>query len=385
MMHEHKYFKQMKKSVLLFASFLVSIALFAQTGQATRTLTWDGLERQYIEYTPASYTGDEAVPVVFGLHGLGDNMNNFYSAIGMNLIADTAGFILIVPEAVEFSMYGYTATAWNSGASYMGITPNEDVDDTGFIMAVLDSLETHYNVDAEKVYAFGFSIGGYMCNRLACEHGERLNSIASVSATIGVGFTPETTTPVSVLQFHGTADETVAYENNDSGMDVIEYINFWKDINNTDTDSIYYQYPNVADDGLLFKRFIYPNGDAALAHIKVIGGEHNWYYTPSYDISYENEIWRFFRNKFDVTTGCKNLVTQKEFTAYPNPFKENVTIHTTQPAGKIQCYDMTGKSVFSKSIESTSTTLHLGRLNSGLYILEYSDGTTSTCKRIVKE
>ena len=71
--------------------------------------------------------------------------------IGMNYIADTANFILIVPQALMATYLGQElGTAWNSGASLYGITPNQNVDDVGFLMAVLDSLNNNYNIDNNK-------------------------------------------------------------------------------------------------------------------------------------------------------------------------------------------------------------------------------------------
>jgi polyhydroxybutyrate depolymerase len=356
-------------------TFLIGIALvcnaFAQL--ETRTMNWDELERTYLEYVPTNYSGDQAVPVVFGLHGLGDNMNDFYN-VGMNFIADTAGFILIVPQAETFSVYGQTSTAWNSGASLYGITPNENVDDTGFLMAVLDSLENNYNIDTESVYFFGFSMGGYMCNRLAAEVPDRINAIASVSGTMGINFTPDpsATDFVACLHFHGTADGTVEYTGNGSGMDADELVEFWRDNNGNDETPAFYEYPDIQSDGLTFERYVYPNGEAQVAHIKVIGGDHAWYYHPVNDIDYGKEMWKFLRYRFseDLTSIADSKTDLIAF--YPNPVKDKLTINNLDGTqSEVSIFNALGIEIDKKSINKSGT-FDLSDLADGVYYLRVS-------------
>ncbi len=364
---------------LLTAITIVSSA-FAQL--ETRTLNWDELERTYLEYVPTNYSGDEAVPVVFGLHGLGDDMNNFYN-VGMNYIADTAGFILIVPQAETFQ----TMTAWNSGASLYGITPNTDVDDTGFLMAVLDSLENNFNIDTESIYFFGFSMGGYMCNRLAAEVPERINAIASISGTMGVNFTPEpsTTDFVACLHFHGTADGTVQYTGNGSGMDADELVEFWRNNNGNDETPIVYNYPDTESDGLTFERYVYPNGENQVVHIKVIGGDHQWYYSPVNDVDYGTEIWTFFRNRFSEVPTNIPPTGDINISIYPNPASEYLKIDLNeQTETQIYLFNALGVQILCKTI-SNDFQLKIDNLPEGLYYLNIIQGNNQQTFPVSKQ
>ncbi len=360
---------------MLFVVLVSAVMCYAQL--ETREIMHDDTTRKYLEYIPANYTGNDAFPVVFGLHGLGDNMNNFYN-VGMNYIADTAGFILIIPEALEFSMMGYTMTAWNSGASLNGITPNTDVDDTGFLMSVLDSLENHYTIDTTQVYFFGLSMGGYMCNKLACEKADRINAIASVSGTMGINYTPEPVLPIACLHIHGTNDETVAYTGNTSGMDADSLVNFWVAHNNNDTAAIEYTYPDTVNDNLVFERYVYPNGDAQVAHIKVINGEHTWYYTPQNDIDYAREIWRFFKYRFPETEQQSIAsVTANAFEMFPNPASSlvNITFNETNAPDLINIYNSSGSLVKTITPDDFQFTLNVAEMPSGIYYLSTSSGS----------
>ena len=178
----------MKKIFTLLVLTVFVFGLYAQSGQTNKTMQYGGVERQYIEYIPANVLSP--APVVFVLHGLGDDMGNMFNATGFKQIADQHGWIVIVPQALEanVSLMGQNislGTAWNSGVSanlsFLGnIIVNDGVDDSGFIMAILDDLISTYNVDQANVFSMGFSMGGFMSNRLAIEHGDRINAIAPV-------------------------------------------------------------------------------------------------------------------------------------------------------------------------------------------------------------
>jgi polyhydroxybutyrate depolymerase len=57
---------------LISALLLLALPFLGVAQQTIEcTITHDGMERFYILYVPASYTGSESVPLLFNLHGLG--------------------------------------------------------------------------------------------------------------------------------------------------------------------------------------------------------------------------------------------------------------------------------------------------------------------------
>ena len=119
---------------------------------------------------------------MYAIRSYYDNMNAF-SGIGFNYVADLFGWIVITPQALDAVVLGQNfGAAWNSGAgaenvvynniNLGNIILNEDVDDSGFLMAVLDSLENNFNINTDSVFFTGFSLGGFMCNRIAAEHSD---------------------------------------------------------------------------------------------------------------------------------------------------------------------------------------------------------------------
>ena len=148
----------MKKYLLLVAFAFVMLGTEALGHYVLHTWTYGGLSREYYLYVPSSYDSTRPSPFVLVLHGLGDTISNFIG-IDMNLVADTGNFIFAVPQAITDPTFG--ASAWNSGAGEFSIQLNPNVDDVGFLNAIIDSTGAYYNLDQTRLYCTGFSMGGW--------------------------------------------------------------------------------------------------------------------------------------------------------------------------------------------------------------------------------
>ncbi len=362
---------------------LVSTFVFGQV-QTTRDLTWDSQARQYIEYIPTAYNSENPMPVMFCLHGLGDDMQNFHNSLELNQWGETANWIIITPQALDaqIPLMGSLGNAWNSGAGAEGIPIlgtvilNDNVDDAGFLMAILDSLENNLNINTDSVFFMGFSLGGFMSNRMAIEHGDRITAIASVSGTIGMAVKDQIpVAKVNTLHFHGTNDETIAYEdagfpiggtNYSTGLGAEQTVDYWKTHNQCGNEATHTFFPDEKEDGLTFERFLYKNESENIqtALIKANNGIHDWYYTPVNDIHYSIEIYKFFTNTMDFPTDIKNT-TIESLNIYPNPASD--ILFVSQDVDEIAIFDVTGKLVLK---EFNNNSINISALNSGLYIVK---------------
>lgn len=137
-----------------------------------REITVEGKTRKYWLYVPATLEGKEKVPVVFSLHGRGNNdkPDDKGKPIFTSL-AKEKNFIVVYPQGRDG---GSEKADWNNG--FVGTTgweaTGKENADTKFIKALVDKIQTDcktknaaYNnisVDPTKFYLCGFSMGGMM-------------------------------------------------------------------------------------------------------------------------------------------------------------------------------------------------------------------------------
>jgi polyhydroxybutyrate depolymerase len=195
-------------AVCLFSLALVSGAL-AQTVMHSFTLQHGGLDRAYLVHVPTSYNPASPMPVVLAFHGGGGSMK-LQAGDNYGLVdkAESAGFIAVFPNGYSRLRSGLLAT-WNAG-NCCGSARDRQVDDVGFVRAVLAQVQARYNVDRQRIFATGMSNGGMLSHRLACEMSDTLRAIAAVAGTDGT-LTCKPVRPISVLQIHALDDTHVLF------------------------------------------------------------------------------------------------------------------------------------------------------------------------------
>lgn len=367
----------------------LSFAFTAQAQTVTTSIQHGGLTRDFIRHVPSIYDAATPVPLVIVLHGLGDNMQNM-SQVGFHQVSDTANFIVLTPQALLDDLT--QATAWNSGAGTLGIGPNLDIDDVGFISALIDSTEAAFNIDPERIYVCGFSNGGFMTNRLACELNDRIMAFASVAGTIGGNITCDPGRVLPICHFHGTIDGNVGYDDSFFGGSVSDWLSFWKANNLCGPDEDYRHLANTFDDGYTVETYFYSDNGAPesrVLHYKVNGADHIWL-GPQNDVFYTFEIWRFFNNYplLPNATGISR-VEAPELSIYPNPTNGNsiMTLDPKNEVSKVTVTDLRGRAII-RLAGNASGRYELGSssLPSGIYSVTVvlTDGTMSV-SRLVKE
>lgn len=169
-----------------------------------------GSERPAAVNAPRDYDPSREYPVVLLLHGYGATgaAQDFF--LGVSALADDLDFIAVVPDG---TVDAGGSRFWN-GTDACCNFGRVAVDDVAYLRGLIEELDDSYRIDAGRVYALGHSNGGFMSYRLACEASETFVAIASLA---GAAFAdPEDCTPadfpVSVLQVHGTLDDTIRYD-----------------------------------------------------------------------------------------------------------------------------------------------------------------------------
>jgi polyhydroxybutyrate depolymerase len=355
--------------------------------QINGSFNFDGINRTWIVYLPVDYTQDESIPLLLALHGYtqtGQEMMNFS---GFNSIADTGDFVVVYPDGI--------ANSWN-----VGFSGGSTADDVGFLSALIDTLHQHYNIDLNRVYSTGFSNGGFMSYRLACELGNRIAAIAPVSGTMtdaaGSSCTPQREMPV--LHIHGTNDFVVSYNGGFGNQSVDQVLGFWNNYNDCPTSPVIENLPDLVAEGSTVQRYTWaPCTDSAeVVLLKVINGGHTWPGSvgvtgigiTNRDIIASSEIWNFVK-KFSLedATGVRPVLTSS-LNVYPNPSQGGLLVIESTDIMQGCVLDIAGidgRTVLTQRIKAgeNRNTTDISGLSPGLYLLRISGPATNMTTKLV--
>lgn len=203
-----------KRRPLLFAALavLAVLATGAAAADIEHNLLFQGQLRSYRLHLPDAGTPGVALPLVMALHGGGGNARNIERTSGLSDIADREGFAVVYPNGS--GRLRHALLTWNAG-NCCGRALDEQADDVGFLNAVLDDVIRRQPIDSRRIYVTGMSNGGMMAYRFGCEAAGRLAAIAPVAGAMNVACAPAV--PLSVIAFHGAADQHVLYEGGSPG------------------------------------------------------------------------------------------------------------------------------------------------------------------------
>lgn len=207
--------------------------------QYTGKVRFDGRNHRYFLYAPNPAVLKSSMPLVIGLHGGGSSVADFEIFTQLRQSAEKYGFALLLPE-------GFKRT-WNAGSCCAPAT-REGINHVQVIRAMVHAVEKRLEIDSGRVYATGYSNGGMMAYRLACQASDIITAIAPVAAyqmdqNLN-GAVPRTVyncqpqRPVPVLHLHGLQDQCAPFAGSPSAgpeggvrPPVEESIGFWRQQN----------------------------------------------------------------------------------------------------------------------------------------------------------
>ena len=238
----------------------------------------------------------DSIPLIINMHGTPSNawQQRLYSE--MDSYALPQNIAVVYPEGIN--------KTWNVGAG--------DVDDIGFIDALIDTIASQYNIDLDRIYACGMSMGGYMTYELACELSHKIAAFGSVTGTFihNENQQCKINRKVPIIHFHGTSGQYVLYGDSTSLFyDTVESsINFWIDRNDASLLSI--DTLDNQSDKTYVEKYVYTDelDSVEIVHFKVINGGHQWFGSKTgnlikwivgnnnHDINTNEELIKFFLN-----------------------------------------------------------------------------------------
>ena len=282
---------------------LVTSTMFACSQTKTpdmsslQTLTHDDVEREYGLFFPSDYDESSDIPLVVNIHGGCMDAASQMAVMNMRDLAEEHNFALVYPQGLP-EEGAEDCLIWNSGP-YATESNKTTADDLGFFEALIADMTGSYAIDSNRIYATGFSNGGFMTYALACYQSDIFAAVAPVAGMMTEEeINPDspnpcvTERPVPVVHLHGSADTAVTVDLGDAAVD------FWVSRNNTTQSAT-----NSVEDGYnTIEHASYTDGDngSAVEYYKIIGGYHETFNGMNYEGKNSlSIIWDFF-DQYDI-------------------------------------------------------------------------------------
>jgi polyhydroxybutyrate depolymerase len=162
------------------------------------TITFDGSSRSYVLYVPNTAPPASGYPVILGFHGgAGETPSQFAQQCYFPMMQQAAGYVQIYPQGVQDS--------WNCGDGWYGYAGANNIDDVGFVQAVVAQVANTVVIDKTRVYATGISLGAEFTAILACKVPLQIAAICQVSCSCQ-GAIVNPGLPMPVMLVKGSAD-----------------------------------------------------------------------------------------------------------------------------------------------------------------------------------
>ena len=191
----------------------ITLDLEIQPGRNHLRLIHNDIDRDVFIETPKNFKADKEYPVVFFFHGGGQTG----ASISMQELINEEQFIGVYPSGIS----GY----WNTGfetSSGRGST----ADDIAFVEFIFGYLDSQINVEQDKIFAAGMSMGAIFLNEQILHEPNRFSAAvlfmasfidceeSNIESTRCLKDYPNGINPdvsISVLTVHGMRDDLVPY------------------------------------------------------------------------------------------------------------------------------------------------------------------------------
>jgi|GEM_PF-1018169 len=251
-----------------------------------------GMERYFNIFIPSDYNSVIQSPLVLDFHGYASNGFKQEQLSLFDPLARQNNFIVIYPEGTRDKS---GALAWNTG-----LYPSIHANDVLFVSNILNYVQSNLCIDPTRIYATGFSNGGGFVNELALTMFNRIAAFAPVSGSYVTPFNDAIKRTVSIIEFHGTEDNTNPYGGDKlrKEFSITDWIKNWVKQDKCKQTQVIYKTQNVIGYGSVGCQ-----NQSAVVHYQLIGEHHVWpisLFKQSVDqktqyVDAASIIWDFFQ------------------------------------------------------------------------------------------
>jgi len=170
-----------------------------------------GGDRPVTVYIPEGIDPKTPTPLFLLLHGFGASGYVEELIFQLKPEADKHKFLYLFPNGTSDQD---DKRFWNATDACCDVYQT-NVDDVAYLSGLVDEIGKSYAVDPKRVYFLGHSNGGFMSHRMACDRAPLIAGIASLAGSVWSDPNKcAPTSPINVLEIHGTKDDAVLYEGN---------------------------------------------------------------------------------------------------------------------------------------------------------------------------
>lgn len=316
----------------MLASLLMVLCLqmAAQTWEEVKVGT---STRKTLTYVPKNV--EKSPAFVISLHGMNQDPEFQQKQTQWNALADTEGFIVTYPLGNN--------RMWDTSGT----------GDVKFVEAVMKDMELKHNVDRNRIYLSGFSMGSWLGYHCLETLGDKIAAFGPVSG-VDIGKQPRANRKVPIMHIHGTGDDVFKYTGDPSHMaggypSIEEYVKKWAAYEGCDASNpqVIRPYPagrKTAND----TRTIYNNvNDDVEVNLISIDGKGHWHSNEPNGVNSTRELWNFFKrhqlNQASVPVENRNYFIRYESTVGENLWDRQAVYTLPKALEKDAKYTLTMK------------------------------------------
>lgn len=300
--------------------------------------TWEDVKvgtstRKTLTYVPKNV--EKSPALVISLHGMNQDPEYQQKQTQWNALADTEGFIVTYPLGNN--------RMWDTSGT----------GDVKFVEAVMKDMELKHNVDRNRIYLSGFSMGSWLGYHCLETLGDKIAAFGPVSG-VDIGKQPRANRKVPIMHIHGTGDDVFKYTGDPSHMaggypSIEEYVKKWAAYEGCDASNpqVIRPYPagrKTAND----TRTIYNNvNDDVEVNLISIDGKGHWHSNEPNGVNSTRELWNFFKrhqlNQASVPVENRNYFIRYESTVGENLWDRQAVYTLPKALEKDAKYTLTMK------------------------------------------
>ena len=183
----------MRRIVLSSVLILLSLSQAFAYQQQSINVTVNGQQRNMVVFTPDQLPAKS--PLFIVTHGMNQDPEYQYGSDKMYQMIDAEKFVIAYLRS--------NGSTWDTGGS----------NDQNFVIKTIDEMATRYDIDRDRVYWSGFSMGSMLIHHCIANMQDK---IAAFAPTSGIQFSEEPwtkcTKPVNLLECIAYADDVFGYE-----------------------------------------------------------------------------------------------------------------------------------------------------------------------------